>query len=157
MNGMSDRVIPVNKAASSVLGNAKLYYKSDDAYGNNTLLGESDEKNIDVETVSIDSMLTSLSIDRCDVVKIDVEGFEHFVVRGMINTIKSNPNIKIVLEFSPAFFKFLEFSPLDFIMELREIGFRKIMKINEFTGHLVNITDNDLNSDNLFMCYLEKQ
>ena len=156
MNGFIHRVTVINSAASDKKEIVPFYYKSDYVWGAQSLIGTSGERTIDVETVIIDDYLTKMQVDRVDVVKIDVEGYEPFVIRGMLKTINNNKNIKIVFEFSPGYFKALEFTPADFIDELCDMGFQTIMKINEFTGKLENISDFDLESDELFMCYLEK-
>lgn len=53
---------------------------------------------VNVEADSIDNLLHSL--ERVDLVKIDVEGVEYLVLKGMVNTIDNNPNIKIIMEWS---------------------------------------------------------
>lgn len=50
---------------------------------------------------SLDSMLERLGIGRVDLIKIDVQGFEPFVLRGMRRTLASNPDLQVVLELYP--------------------------------------------------------
>lgn len=58
--------------------------------------GATDEV-MEVETVSIDQLTADW--DRVDFIKIDVEGAEEAVWRGMRETVRRNPDIIVVLEF----------------------------------------------------------
>ncbi|PKR89197.1 hypothetical protein CXZ10_10965 [Pleomorphomonas diazotrophica] len=51
-----------------------------------------------VETTTLDSMFTG---KRVDALKVDVEGYEALVIRGGQGLIKSNPEIKLILEWEP--------------------------------------------------------
>lgn len=51
-----------------------------------------------VEIKKLDTILHSHSIN---VIKIDVEGFEYSVLRGMINILENNKSMKVLLEFDP--------------------------------------------------------
>lgn len=51
--------------------------------------------------------LDSLELQKVDFIKIDVEGYEYFVLQGGLNTIrKFKP--QIILEYSPTFFEAIE-------------------------------------------------
>lgn len=50
-----------------------------------------------IETLPLDDF----NFKCVDWVKIDVEGFEQQVVEGLANTIKRNPNIRLIIEFKP--------------------------------------------------------
>ena len=52
-----------------------------------------------IETITLDNFMADS--DRVDIAKIDVEGAELKVLRGMPNIIMRNPAIKIILEFWP--------------------------------------------------------
>lgn len=51
--------------------------------------------------ITIDEYCAARNIQRVDVVKIDVEGFEPNVYAGMRKTIKHNPSMRILMEFTP--------------------------------------------------------
>jgi FkbM family methyltransferase len=67
-------VVLVNKAISSYEGKALLA-------GSNTNAHLSDS-GVEVETVTLDKLITELGLSHADVVKIDVEGHEEAVLRG---------------------------------------------------------------------------
>ena len=54
-----------------------------------------------VLATTMDQLLASLDIERVNVVKIDAEGVEPFILEGMEEVLKRNGDLKIVMEFSP--------------------------------------------------------
>lgn len=55
-----------------------------------------------VDAITIDEYLAGTEFyNRINFVKMDVEGAEYNVIEGMKKTLKSNPNLKILCEFSP--------------------------------------------------------
>ena len=56
---------------------------------------------IKVRMMTADELVTSLSLPKVDVIKIDTEGAEPMVFEGMQKTIADNPDLKIVIEYSP--------------------------------------------------------
>jgi FkbM family methyltransferase len=58
------------------------------------------KEEIQVQTVSLDTYAANNNITKVDIVKIDVEGHEEEVFRGMTNIIEQNPQIKIFMEYT---------------------------------------------------------
>lgn len=56
---------------------------------------------VKVRLLTIDEMVLELNLPKVDVIKIDVEGVEPQVFEGMQETIRNNPTLKIVMEYSP--------------------------------------------------------
>lgn len=83
----------VQCALAEVPGNAKLYIKHHGTVS--SLAGEGKCVNVSVDT--LDSIVSQMEIKKMDLIKIDVEGFEMQVLRGAENTIKENPDIKMVI------------------------------------------------------------
>jgi hypothetical protein len=113
-------------------------------------------RSLEVETVTIDSFLQQNNINHVSVIKMDVEGYEPYVMRGMTETIRNSPNLKIVFEFSPEHYRQGGVEPRDFLGELEGYGFRKIKKINESSGKLEDLTSADWSSDDIRMRYVSK-
>jgi FkbM family methyltransferase len=92
-------------AVSDRKGKAKLHidqhYPGDTSLDSRKDKKDRDIKKLEVRTCSVDDIVSSLKLKRVDLVKIDVEGFEPQVFDGMKKTIRANPGIHILLEYSP--------------------------------------------------------
>ncbi len=93
-------IVAVNALVGEASGRRALHYTPEWLGGATaTDLGQwgGDGRSVEVDMVAIDDFLPG---DLCvDLVKIDVEGHEPFVLRGMRQTIRRSPNIRIFLEF----------------------------------------------------------
>jgi FkbM family methyltransferase len=79
------------------------------------------KRSVELDVITIDEFLPDDMM--VDLVKIDVEGHEPFVIRGMQNTIQRSPNIRIFLEFVEAFLAQTVRADL-FTEEIDSLGFR---------------------------------
>jgi FkbM family methyltransferase len=97
-SGYQDRVVLYNMAASDTTGTAKFFINSKWAGLSSLLPQPWTSKVIEVDTVRIDDigLLPPITF-----VKIDCEGGDALVLRGMRETITKNPDIRIVVEFNP--------------------------------------------------------
>jgi FkbM family methyltransferase len=135
------RATVYNLAVSDVEGAMKLAVY-DNINGHNTFFPDNaDDQTIEVKTVSLDHHLSHL--EHIDVVKIDVEGAEQWVLKGMKRIILNNPEIKIIMEFAPVHIKRSGSDPSDFIREIRDMGL-DIQLIDEETGKIRDISDDEL-------------
>jgi len=79
------------------------------------------KRSIELDMITIDEFLPpGLAVD---LVKIDVEGHEPFVIRGMKKTIRRSPNIRIFIEFVEAFLS-NTVSADQFAVEIEGLGLR---------------------------------
>ena len=56
---------------------------------------------VDVKVTTVDNIVKNLKLPRVDVIKMDVEGFEPLAFEGMKDTIANNPDLKVIIEYSP--------------------------------------------------------
>jgi FkbM family methyltransferase len=76
----------------------------------------------DVETVDM-VCGDELGFGAIDFIKIDIEGYEPKALRGLVNTLKSSPEVKILSEFSPLSLMEAGESPSQFIRWMTDLGF----------------------------------
>jgi len=76
------------------------------------------KNNVEVNSISLDEYFYTYK-GKIDFIKIDVEGAEYLVWKGMVNLIQQNRNIKIITEFTPNFLEEMGVAPsmfIDFIL-----------------------------------------
>jgi FkbM family methyltransferase len=99
-------------------GNTSLLRMPDDVLSQ---LGEPVSEPFDVAGMCIDELLPRLE-GRVDFIKIDVEGSEPLALRGARETIKRNPHLTIVMEWSPGQIQAAGFDVPAFLSELDEMS-----------------------------------
>ena len=104
LNNLNDRVTTLPVALSDKGGVAKMHVFSEGNEVYNSLgamdswLGEPPEGSIDVETTTMDSLLNKIPDSTPCFIKIDVEGFQHQVLRGGLNRLRQMPNVAMMVE-----------------------------------------------------------
>lgn len=102
---------------------------------------------VKVATISVDELVFEKSIGKVDVIKMDVEGVEPLVFQGMRQTIKDNPGIQIIIEYSPSIYEnareFTEYlfsnfivfrvKDVDVLTELKRSDISKLLAIKDHT------------------------
>ena len=101
-NGLGN-VTLLNRALGREPGRADLF-RSRRNFGDHRLYAAEGPERRDAVSVcvdTIDGVAERLDIDRIDVVKLDVQGYEHHVIRGMTRTIERNPDLLLLAELWP--------------------------------------------------------
>ncbi len=100
--------------------------------GHNTLFAsETVGETLTVETVSLDEALAHEQ--RVDVIKIDAEGGEPFILRGMTRILATNPEVRIFVEFGPEHLRRAGIEPLQWLEELGTLGLR-VQRVEDLSG-----------------------
>ena len=127
-------------AVTDKAGTADLAVFSDNC-GHNTLFFEGDVQRVSVGTVSLDEALKTTPV--VDVVKIDAEGAEPLILRGMSNIVNRNPQIRILLEFAPVHLRRAGVAPRDFLAEIASLSLG-VHRIHDESGELLEVTADEL-------------
>ncbi len=129
-NGFTN-IIPVPKAVSNKSGKGRLFLATDS--GSHSIMYKPTGKDsVEVEVTSVDEFMENINRP-VDLVKMDVEGSEIRVLEGMLETIRRNPELKIITEFYPDVLQKSGCSPEEFLGKLMDFGF-KLYIIDEETG-----------------------
>lgn len=148
INGMLDRVTPVNMAAyheqTQLTFNVLDRHKASGSimhFSEGFLEYYRDRKQeIVVEAIPLDRYDFGGVV--FDVVKIDAEGSEPYVIKGMENLLRANPQIRVICEFSRPMLIASGGAPA-FLDQLTHLGFQ-ISQILEPTGELRPVTAEQL-------------
>jgi FkbM family methyltransferase len=81
------------------------------------------EDDVSATAVAVIGRMDSVISGRVDVVKVDVQGYESDVIRGMYRLWLQNPTIKLVIEFWPQAIRERGLSPESVLDEYRTAGF----------------------------------
>jgi FkbM family methyltransferase len=98
-----------------------------------------------VQKLSVDDFVREQQLDKVDVIKMDVEGIEPLVFKGMQKTIADNPRIHIIVEYSPSIYAdakaFTEYLFLAFtVCQIQD--FVELVELNsDDIPHLLTIND----------------
>lgn len=92
------------------------------------LYGDNNQFFIDVECLSLDNYFIDYK-EGINVVKINVVGSEGDVIKGMIDILKNNNDIKLVIQFSPKRIREYSGEPLEALSILKDLSF-KVWLIN---------------------------
>src|SRR5437762_290165 len=130
-------IVAANVLVSSDSGRGLLHYSANLPSGgtmSDVLLSGGKQHAVEVDMTTIDDFLPSdLAVD---LVKIDVEGHEPMVLRGMEKTIARSPNIRIVTEFADSLLAHT-LNSADFADYIRALGFAICRVLPNFKIRLV--------------------
>lgn len=129
-------------AASDTEGSGTLHLSSENL-GKHSLVEQTSREFTDAITVPterVDKVCDELTLSHIDIVKIDVEGFEGHVLRGMKKILERTDAPTILIEFSPAALRRAGTDPEGMLTELIEYGYT-LHEISETTKEPVPIED----------------
>jgi FkbM family methyltransferase len=134
INGLHEWTSPKHAAISDSVGTLQLYRRIKRS-GNTSIsnvseaflaaLGEPSSEPFQVACLRIDDLLSEFE-NRIDFIKIDVEGAEPLVMRGAKQVISANPQLKIVMEWSPNQIQAAGFDIAEFVDDLYSLGLRSL-------------------------------
>lgn len=131
-------VIAEEKAVSDKTGTLNLYRNAQDM-GAHTIYEADEYKNIiTVESVTMDGYFKGRECP-INIVKMDVEGAELAVLKGMDNILKGNRDLKIFAEFHPLWIRRAGIEPEEFASLLFNHYKFAITVIRDYTKHVKSI------------------
>lgn len=93
--------VSIVMAAAGDKETTALLFRSPDNQGDHRLAASSDRPDcVEVLVAPLDELISKL-VKRVDMIKIDTQGSEAAVVRGMQDTLRSNPTARVVFEYWP--------------------------------------------------------
>lgn len=112
------------KAVSDFSGIVDLYFGKRDRVANSLFVtpGVSADRST-CEAITLDDFFGQKAWPKIDLIKMDVEGAEHAVLKGMKNLSLLNPELKIITEFFPENLQAADVRIDEFFNTLFELGF----------------------------------
>lgn len=121
-NNLSN-VRAVKMAIGDKVGTAKLYLTKNNKGTHSFANNRNDSENETVNVDSLDHLLSAIGVEKVDVLKIDIEGYEPFAFDGMKETLAKNSDIIIFSEIYPKAIRRTGRDPLDLLKLFNEYGF----------------------------------
>lgn len=122
-------IIVNNKAVGPKTETIKIYTSKELNVDHRTYEPEEYDQEIEIAAVSIDDYLKDTKVD---FIKMDIQGFEMEVMKGMKDTLKNNPKVKMISEFWPYGLRKAGSSLSDYFNLLKELNFKiEILKENQ--------------------------
>jgi FkbM family methyltransferase len=115
--------IKVHEIALGVKSEGLKLYKNPYNSGDNRLTTKTSDSGHSLLTVPVERLDNLSEIQKVDLVKIDVQGWELSVLQGMMDKMKNNLKAKILFEFWPHGMKIAGFDPLELIFYMIENGY----------------------------------
>jgi FkbM family methyltransferase len=137
-NGATNAIC-VQKAAASENGILRLHVNKDNRGDNRLYANELCDNSFEVEVTTIDALLEGCGVERVDLVKIDVQGFEGHVLGGMKRTIQRSESLILLTEFWPFGLRSAGSDPESVLLELEQADLR-LYELTE-KGRLAVLTD----------------
>jgi hypothetical protein len=106
-------------------------------------------RKINIRLFQGDSWRRTVGLDRIDLVKIDVEGAEYSVLKGMRQMLEENIISRIMLEVSEEMAGGFGYSPSDLCTFLEDMGYQ-CFKLGHY-GKLTSISDNVILGDGMIV------
>ena len=135
-------IMPV--ALSNEAGSQQIYFDENDSNLGTASLGKKTaHTNLEIDIKVGDEVASQLDMDRLDLIKIDVEGFELKVLKGMEKTI-SALRPRIIFEFDVNYIKRVEEDGMDVKQEIFQYFDSKGYRLFEIANHgMVHIDSAD--------------
>jgi len=126
-------------AASDAPATLPLYISTDNRGDNRLYASGEDRPQVEVAARPLDALLRENKIDKVDLIKIDVQGYEPRVIAGLRETITASPNLTLLTEFWPQGIDEAGEDANEFLQTLRELG----LTLHELQpdGSLAELTD----------------
>ncbi|MBP9694906.1 MAG: FkbM family methyltransferase [Candidatus Magasanikbacteria bacterium] len=127
-------------ALSDANGTVTLYLDSVNRGAHSMINYGLSKQGVAIKAIRLDEYIQSKR-QSIDFIKMDIEGNESFALSGAIETIRSSPNLVMVLEFCPTFLRRSSQDPEAFLVKIASYGFF-ISVIDHDSGALKTFANN---------------
>jgi FkbM family methyltransferase len=121
-NRLGDRIVANRAAVGSREGAVELWrndsHHADHRIATEALQGATGAATHTVPLTSVDAYVTSIGAPPIAFIKIDVQGYEPEVLRGMLKTLDANPRARVAVELMPSALDALGFDSEQFVRDL---------------------------------------
>ncbi len=136
----------VESAVGDAPGRANLFVQGEDNLDGSTLIATPNERTIDVPVQTLDALLPSL--ENVQVIKIDCEGFEPRIWKGMQRLLAANPDVHVFAELT------VNSEAAPWLRELEAQGYE--LRFVDYDASLQKLSIDAIDERPLWMLYLHR-
>ena len=123
MNGFAGSVETINAAVGDTERRARLFQLG---VGGSLFQAQGTVGTVEVDVTSLDKFFADRGWPPLHLVKVDTEGAEPLVLRGMRQLVQRHPDLMLVIEFAPSNLRTAATATRELLMELCELGFTQV-------------------------------
>jgi FkbM family methyltransferase len=142
--GRDQRIQLYNAAVGANTTSLKIYLSDTLNVDHRTYEPEHYERIEEISCLSIDEVFKGQKVD---FIKMDIQGYEHEALKGMVQTLENNPRLKIISEFWPYGLNKAGSSAVAYFDKLSLLGFKCALIENNVTKQLVRSTVEKMNQE----------
>ncbi len=130
-------------AASSKSGTRSLALNPENKADNRLSDAPEEWESIPIEAKSMDALLVEQEIEEVNFVKMDVQGYEHRILSGFMDTLRRSKKTVIMTEFWPQGIDSTGGNARSYLQDLADLGFELYELKEKPLGHVVPLEDWD--------------
>lgn len=88
-----------------------------------TLMSTEERDRMSIQSITIDDYLAGQGVQAVDFVKMDIQGAEPLALRGMEQTLRRSPNVRMIMEYSPGAMHFTDVTAGEVLARFEAMGF----------------------------------
>src|SRR3990167_3817782 len=138
LNGLDRQITAYNIALSNKVGEVPLQITK--ASDNANIKGHPNSPTLRIVPVKTSTLDSDFANSKLDLIKIDTDGYEPYILDGAINTFKNNPQLRMLVEVNPKCLRRNKFNPLRFLERLKGLGF-ELFLIDDINNTISQITN----------------
>src|SRR3990167_1585605 len=138
LNKLDKQITTRNVALSNKVGEVCLQIT--EASDNANIKGHPNSPTLRTTPVKTSTLDTDFGNSKLDLIKIDTDGYEPYILDGAVNTFKNNPQLRMLVEINPKCLRRNKYDPLKFLDRLTDLGL-ELFLIDDINNIISQITN----------------
>ncbi|HEY5550183.1 MAG TPA: FkbM family methyltransferase [Candidatus Saccharimonadales bacterium] len=138
LNKLDKQITARSVALSNKVGEVRLQIT--EASDNANIKGHPNSPTIRTVKVKTSTLDADFANSKLDLIKIDTDGYEPYILDGAVKTFKNNPQLRMLIEINPKCLKRNGYEPLIFLERLKGLRF-ELFLIDDINNSVSQITN----------------
>ena len=138
LNKLEKKITARNIALSNTVGEVQLQIT--EASDNANIKGHPNSPTLRTAKTKTSTLDSDFLDSKLDLIKIDTDGYEPFILDGAVKTFKNNPQLRMLVEINPKCLRRNHYKPQEFLKRLIGLGF-ELFLIDDINNTVTQITN----------------